>query len=113
MLLERLVLRAIELGAVVFGAVGEDVTQRFPAAIDGVIGVEQESLSAPPATNAQLTVTGQQLLTTVPDDRYDFVSGSSFASAHAAGLTAVMLELQPPLRADDLTEWLRRLHRNE
>lgn len=112
-LLTRLVRRAIELGAVVFGAVGEDDSQPFPAAIDNVIAVQQGMAETLPVAGARLFVPGLQLLSTVPDGRYDFVTGSSFATAHASGVAAVMLEQQPHLRASDLVDWLQRLHENQ
>lgn len=109
-LLAQLVARAIELGAVVFGAVGEDAMQSFPASITGVIGVEQRGIEDGDRIDTALIVPGRQLLTTVPDGRYDFVSGSSFATAQASGVAAVMLEQLPHLGADELLDWLRRLH---
>ncbi len=111
-LLTKLVGRAIELGAVVFGAVGEEATQSFPASIPAVVAVEQGLPSGAPVAGWHLTIPGQQLLTTVPEGRYDFVSGSSFACGHASGVAAVMLDQQPHLGAADLVEWLRRVHGN-
>ncbi|MCB1748678.1 MAG: S8 family serine peptidase [Gammaproteobacteria bacterium] len=111
-LLERLVSRAIELGAVVIGAVGEEPGQAFPTSIPGVIAVEQSDPPANPVAGARLAVPGLQLLTTVPDGRYDFVSGPSFAAAHASGVAAVMLDLQPHLGAAELVDWLQRVHGN-
>ena len=109
-LLTELVTRAIELGAIVFGAVGEEKTQSFPASIPAVIAVDQGRASDIEIPGPRLTVPGQQLLTTVSDGRYDFVSGSSFATAHASGVAAVLLEQQPHLKARQLTDWLHRLH---
>ena len=111
-LLTRLVGEAIEFGAVIFGAVGEEKTQSFPASIPGVIAVEQGHRSDMSVPGERVRIPGQQLLTTVPEGRYDFVSGSSFATAHASGVAAVMLEQQPHLKAPQLTEWLRRLHKD-
>jgi subtilisin len=111
-LLTRLVNRAVELGAVVFGAVGEDSTQSFPASNPNVIAVEQGPGHESAALGPYLAVPGLQLLSTVPDARYDFVSGSSFATAHASGIAAVMLEQQPHLRTAELVTWLRDLHGN-
>ncbi|MCZ6770505.1 MAG: S8 family serine peptidase [Proteobacteria bacterium] len=108
-LLTELVTRAIELGAIVFGAVGEEQTQSFPASIAAVIAVDQGRASDIEIPGPRLTVPGQQLLTTVSDGRYDFVSGSSFATAHASGVAAVLLEQQPHLKARQLAEWLHRL----
>ncbi len=111
-LLTRLVERAVELGAVVFGAIGEEPGQSFPAGIRDVIAVEQNRRGDVEVPGERVTIPGQQLLTTVPGNRYDFVSGPSFATAHASGVAAVMLELQPHLKAHDLADWLRRLHDN-
>ena len=111
-LLARLVERAVELGAIVFGAIGEEPGQDFPASIAAVIAVEQAYRGDVHVAGARLTVPGLQLLTTVPGGRYDFVSGPSFATAHASGVAAVMLQVQPHLTAGELTDWLRRLHDN-
>jgi subtilisin family serine protease len=111
-LLARLVERAIELGAVVFGAVGDDPEQTFPTSIAHVIAVQQgiDDDMARATAGLNLTMAGLQVLSTVPDGRYDFVSGPSFATAHASGVAAVMLELEPRSRAADLVAWLRRAH---
>ncbi|MGR8921823.1 MAG: S8 family peptidase, partial [Gammaproteobacteria bacterium] len=109
-LLAALVRRAIELGAFVFGAVGDEPSQRFPASIPGVVAVGQGMDRQNPIAGASVTLFGQQLLTTVPDARYDFVSGSSFSTAHVTGVAAVMLEQQPLLGVDDLVEWINRAH---
>jgi subtilisin family serine protease len=111
-LLVHLVERATELGAMVFGAIGEEPGQSFPTSIPSVIAVEQARQSGVEVPGERLTVPGLQLLTTVPGGRYDFVSGPSFATAHASGVAAIMLELQPRLGPHELAAWLRRLHEN-
>lgn len=111
-LLARLVQRAVELGAVVFGAIGEEPGQPFPTSIPEVIAVEQARQGDVEVPGERLTVPGLQLLTTVPGGRYDFVSGPSFATAHASGVAAIMLALQPHMGAHDLAAWLRHLHKN-
>ena len=111
-LLARLVERAAELGAIVFGAIGEEPGQTFPTSIPGVIAVEQARQGGVEVPGERLTVPGLQLLTTVPGGRYDFVSGPSFATAHASGVAAIMLELEPHLGPHELAAWLRRLHEN-
>lgn len=40
---------------------------------------------------------GVEILTTVPNDGYDFVSGSSLAAAHVSGVIALLLEVRPTL----------------
>ena len=111
-LLTQLVERAVELGATVFGAIGEEPDQTFPTAIPVVIAVEQTRVGNVHVPGQRLTVPGLQLLTTVPGGRYDFVSGPSFATAHASGVAAVMLEVEPRLADQDVADWLRRLHQN-
>ena len=111
-LLARLVERAVELGAIVFGAIGEEPGQPFPTSIPEVIAVEQARQGGVEVPGERLTVPGLQLLTTVPGGRYDFVSGPSFATAHASGVAAIMLALEPHLGAHQLAAWLRQLHEN-
>ena len=111
-LLTRLVERAAELGAIVFGAIGEEPGQTFPTSIPAVIAVEQARVGGVEVPGERLTVPGLQLLTTVPGGRYDFVSGPSFATAHASGVAAIMLQLEPHLGPHQLAAWLRRLHEN-
>jgi hypothetical protein len=111
-LLDELVTRATELGATVFGAIGEDPDLRFPTSNPHVVAVEQAHRPDIAVAGERLSVPGLQLLTTVPGGRYDFVSGPSFATAHASGVAAVMLGLQPHLDNADLADWLRRLHGN-
>ena len=111
-LLTQLVEHAVELGAIVLGAIGEEPGQTFPTSIPEVIAVEQAHQGDVKVPGERLTVPGLQLLTTVPGGRYDFVSGPSFATAHACGVAAVMLELEPRLGMHELAAWLRRLHEN-
>lgn len=51
---------------------------------------------------------GVEILTTVPNDGYDFVSGSSLSTAHVSGIIALMLELKPNLLPDNIKELLLR-----
>jgi subtilisin family serine protease len=38
---------------------------------------------------------GDQILVAVPDDNYDFRSGSSLATAHVSGVVALLLAVSP------------------
>ncbi|MGR8931872.1 MAG: S8 family serine peptidase, partial [Gammaproteobacteria bacterium] len=42
------------------------------------------------------------ILTTVPHQAYDFMSGSSFATAHIAGLVALLLQQNPGWHLADI-----------
>jgi subtilisin family serine protease len=51
---------------------------------------------------------GVEILTTVPNDGYDFVSGSSLAAAHVSGIIALLLEVKPNLSPDQIKKLLLR-----
>jgi subtilisin family serine protease len=51
---------------------------------------------------------GTDILTTQPDGRYDFASGSSLAAAHVSGIAALLLSLSPGLEADYVRRILHR-----
>ncbi|MEZ5595499.1 MAG: S8 family serine peptidase [Pseudomonadales bacterium] len=63
-------------------------------AVTGNAGGDSEQIVAP----------GSDILTTVPRSGYEFMSGSSFATAHVAGLAALMLELHPRWSAADIRD---------
>jgi Subtilase family len=51
---------------------------------------------------------GLEILTTIPNDGYDFVSGSSLAAAHVSGIIALILEVKPSFLPDKVKELLLR-----
>ena len=51
---------------------------------------------------------GVDILTTVPNDGYDFVSGSSLAAAHVSGIIALLLEVKPNLSPTQVKELILR-----
>ena len=108
-LLERLLAAAIKEDIVVVAARGDgkpDAT--FPASLPGVIAVG--SMLAP--THAgRLVAPGQDVLTLVPPDGYDYLSGSSIAAAHVSGIVALLLEREPSLHAGDVERLLVRTSR--
>jgi len=107
-LIERLVRAALERGVVVVAA-AEGAVPSFPASIPGVIAVySAERMPQPGATavDGTFAAPGVDLLTTVPDGGYDFVSGSSFAAAWTSGVVALLLERQPGLAPATMVELL-------
>jgi subtilisin family serine protease len=56
---------------------------------------------------------GQEILTTVPKEGYDFVSGSSLATGHVSGMIALLLELNPKLTPDQIKEVLHDNGKND
>src|SRR3546814_12180493 len=51
---------------------------------------------------------GEDILTTQPDGRYDFASGSSLAAAHVSGIAALLLSLSPDIDPHAVRRILRR-----
>lgn len=86
----------------------------FPADLPGVIAAapieleHAERLTPHETAQAPIEAPGIDILTTVPNGSYDFVSGSSFAAAHASGMAALLLESEPSLTPKQVEERLRR-----
>ncbi|XHS78826.1 S8 family serine peptidase [Burkholderiaceae bacterium UC74_6] len=87
-LLGRLIDEALLRGITVVAAVGEEGS-RFPASHAGVLAVG----STPPLPKGAVLAPGRDVPTTAPNGGWTLVNGSSFASAHAAGLVALLREL--------------------
>ena len=101
------ILEAYRRGTIVVaahpGAVGN--ARQFPANMAEVIAVgssradlrHAESIFAP----------GDQILVAVPDDNYEFRSGSSLAAAHVSGVVALVLSVSPDTDAAAMQSLLR------
>jgi Subtilase family len=106
-LLERLLAAAIEQDIVVVAARGGGKPgAAFPASLPGVIAVGNV-----PAPAGRLIAPGQDVLTLVPPDGYDYLSGSSIAAAHVSGIVALLLERAPSMHAADVERLLVRTSR--
>ena len=62
------------------------------AALAGDAGAQPASSITAPAGSTVLGAPGDEVLTTVPGGGFDFVGGASIASAHVAGVVALLLE---------------------
>jgi len=105
-LLQLLIEKALQQGITVIAALPEqDQGGGFPASVPGVLAVGYGDVEH----SAGLTAPGKDILTTLPNRAYEFMTGSSFAAPHVAGVVALLLQLHPDWRAQDIG---RVLHAN-
>lgn len=98
-LLKMLIEKALSKGILVVAAVSGDEAQgSFPASMPGVIAVGRGGELQPQAIIAP----GRDILTTVPHQAYDFMTGSSFATPHVAGMIALLLQQHPDWHSGDI-----------
>lgn len=104
-LLKLLIEKALNKGTIVIAAVpSNNQLGGFPASMPGVIAVGQDGES-----NQNIIIApGHDILTTVPHQAYDFMTGSSFATPHVAGIVALLLQQHPNWQTADLRQQLSR-----
>lgn len=89
-LLARLVALGLERGVVFVGATpSQGDRSSFPTGIAGVISVDASGGRS--SADSVLFAPGSEVLTLVPEGRYDFLSGSSLAAASVSGGIALLL----------------------
>ncbi|XDA99871.1 S8 family serine peptidase [Sulfitobacter sp. LCG007] len=98
-LLQELVEAAEAAGVTVVAAAGENPEPAFPASLPGVIAAGNGSGPRVPAP-------ALDVLSTAPDNRYRYVSGSSVAAAHVSGLVALLRARHHDLDARDIADAL-------
>lgn len=103
-LLRQLIENALSKDIIVIAAVpgSDQKTGGFPANIAGVMAVGRGN----EANKPDIIAPGQDILTTVPNGAYDFMTGSSFATPHVAGLAALLLQLNPGWQTADVRQRL-------
>lgn len=112
-LLARLLARAHEEGISVVAAAAESGGDiGFPARLDSVIAVVASDpkgrLEQPPWHKAAFVAAapGIDIITTAPNDGYDFLSGSSLAAAHVSGVVALIKEQNTKLSPAEILRLL-------
>lgn len=98
-LLKLLIEKALGIGIIVIAAVPDHGQGGgFPASLPGVIAVGRGDET----DKRGIVAPGKDILTTVPHQAYDFMTGSSFATPHVAGIAALLLQPHPDWRAADI-----------
>jgi subtilisin family serine protease len=103
-LLGRLIDKALQNGTIIVAAQPRSTTAEmaYPAGHTGVLAV-----SFGPASDGTILAPGEQIMVALPDNGYDFRSGSSLAAANASGVIALLLERQPGLGSARIADVLR------
>lgn len=119
-LLARLLREASRAGVIIVAARSPQNRRntRFPASLDFVISVG--SGDTPPAPSParadgqprhQVYAPGRQIMVAMPDNAYDFRSGSSLAAAHVSGVIALLLAVSPEMPREAVQAYLRQSQR--
>jgi hypothetical protein len=102
-LLHLLLDAALFQGVTVVGAVDPQTPGGgFPASHPGVIAVSWESADDSNSPSTAVTAPGREVPTTLPEARWGFVDGSSFAAAHVSGLVALLQQVSPSLGPEQM-----------
>jgi hypothetical protein len=108
-LLEQLLEALLKQDRIVVAAMPPDGrVEGFPAATPGVLVARSGDDAPDPAPAGVVDAPGDDILTTQPNGRYDFASGSSLAAAHVSGIAALLLAISPGLDADAVQRILQR-----
>lgn len=102
-LLEQLVQAALDRNIIVVGARFPGNPDLFPAAVQGTISVTDSRDKTVGVVKAQ----GQNVLSLHPQKDYEFYNGSSFSTAHVAGLAALVRELAPAWSTAEIKSLLK------
>lgn len=84
----------------------------YPAAFENTIGVgatdknDQRSRFSNYGSFIDLAAPGQTIFSTLPDNRFGFLSGTSMAAPHVSGAAVLVLARHPDWSAQDLTRML-------
>ncbi len=107
-LLGRLIDVALARGATIVAAVDPNLPGGgFPASHAGVLAVADAQATRAAQAASVLVAPGNDVPTTAPGAKWKFVSGSSFAAAHVAGMVALVRELSPATTMREASAWVR------
>ncbi|MEZ5489724.1 MAG: S8 family serine peptidase [Gammaproteobacteria bacterium] len=104
-IVEMLIEEALSKDIVVIAATKEDdssASVSFPASMLGVIAVTSKGSDSWRQSDQPVFAPGTNVLTTLPNNSYNFVSGTSLGAAQIAGYAALLLQENPGLSGDDI-----------
>lgn len=109
-LLAQLVDVARKRGIIVVAASPESAVRGFPANVAGVIVVDvaTQAGAVEDRASAGVFAPGTDILVTMPDGRFDYLSGSSLAAAHVSGVVALLKSLDPALTLEEIVSLIVR-----
>lgn len=106
-LLNAMVSAGVARGILYVGAApAADDPRGFPGGAPGMIPVEMAEVEGTRA--GTLLAPGREVVTLVPGARYDFLSGTSLATAHVSGAVALLLARDPNIDRDSVYRLLSR-----
>ena len=120
-LIQRGIAALLAKGVVMVAAAGNAGPKSpplYPAASAGVIAVSatdaQDRLFAASNRGSHIAVAapGVDIFLPVPDEKYQMMSGTSFAAAYISGVVALMLERNPALKPDEVRAILTKTARD-
>jgi subtilisin family serine protease len=107
-LLSQLIDSAIGHGIIVVAA-APDVPapdNDFPSSHPHVIAAESSDAPAVPEPRNRLRAPGAEVMSTTPHNGYAFFSGNSMSAAYISGVSALVREHRPEIRADEMIRLL-------
>ena len=114
-LLGRLIAKAQLNGTVIVAALpaSSEHDVIYPASYPGVLAIrsalaDDHDSNFSSLSQNDLLAPGDQIMVALPDNGYDFRSGSSLAAANATGVIALLLELAPDLGGTRIAEILKK-----
>lgn len=100
---QEIIDEVVSLGSIVVAAAGNDgrFTQQYPASYHGVMSVaavdssDRRSYFSNWHYSVDVSAPGYEIYSTVPDDWYEYLNGTSMASPIAAGVVALVKQKYP------------------
>jgi hypothetical protein len=105
-LLARLLAQAMRRGIVVVTADSGADGESFPASMPGVIVARGSPVLANGSRGHAFVAPASEILTTIPNSGYAFLSGTSLAAAHVSGVIALILERDASIGAERIAQLL-------